>query len=51
MTRAEIGSYLGLAEETVVRAIGQLRMGRRLRVQGKTVISTATDMTGIGSTG
>jgi CRP/FNR family transcriptional regulator len=28
MTRAEIGSYLGLAEETVVRAMGRLRKAR-----------------------
>ncbi len=29
MTRAEIGSYLGLAEETVVRAMGRLRKAQR----------------------
>lgn len=37
MTRADIGSYLGLAEETVVRALTQLRQGRRLEVDGKMV--------------
>jgi CRP-like cAMP-binding protein len=28
MTRADIGSYLGLAEETVVRALAKLRASR-----------------------
>ena len=51
MTRAEIGSYLGLAEETVVRALGRMRVGRLLRVQGKTVIYPTTDMTAVGSSG
>lgn len=37
MTRADIGSYLGLAEETVVRALARLKQGRRLEVHGKTV--------------
>ncbi len=37
MTRADIGSYLGLAEETVVRALTQLRKRRLLRVRGKTL--------------
>ncbi len=37
MTRADIGSYLGLAEETVVRALGRLKQVRRLEVHGKTV--------------
>jgi CRP/FNR family transcriptional regulator, anaerobic regulatory protein len=31
MTRAQIGSYLGLAEETVVRAFAELRRTRRPR--------------------
>lgn len=37
MTRAEIGSYLGLAEETVVRALAQLRRSGRLDVKGRAV--------------
>lgn len=37
MTRAEIGSYLGLATETVVRALGQLRGAQRLSVRGRSV--------------
>ncbi len=37
MTRADIGSYLGLAPETVVRALGQLRGARRLSIQGRTI--------------
>lgn len=37
MTRAEIGSYLGLAEETVVRALAQLRRTGRMEVRGRTV--------------
>lgn len=37
MTRADIGSYLGLAEETVVRALARLKQARRLEVHGKTV--------------
>lgn len=37
MTRADIGSYLGLAPETVVRALGQLRGERRLTVHGRTI--------------
>lgn len=37
MTRADIGSYLGLAEETVVRALARLKHGHRLEVQGRTV--------------
>ncbi len=35
MTRADIGSYLGLAEETVVRALTQLRKRRLLRVRAR----------------
>ena len=37
MTRADIGSYLGLAPETVVRALGQLRGEQRLSVRGRTI--------------
>lgn len=37
MTRAELGSYLGLAEETVVRAMTQLRLQRRLDIKGRSV--------------
>jgi CRP/FNR family transcriptional regulator len=42
MTRADIGSYLGLAEETVVRALGELCRARRLTVRGRTVNITAS---------
>jgi CRP/FNR family transcriptional regulator len=38
MTRAQLGSYLGLAEETVVRALAQLRMEKRLEVKGRSVL-------------
>ena len=37
MTRAEIGSHLGLAEETVVRALAQLQRSGRLEVKGRSV--------------
>lgn len=37
MTRADIGSFLGLAEETVVRALAKLKQARRLEVRGKMV--------------
>lgn len=37
LTRAEIGSMLGLAEETVVRAMAQLRARKRLNVQGRRI--------------
>lgn len=37
MTRADIGSYLGLAEETVVRALARLKRARRLDVEGRMV--------------
>ncbi len=37
LTRADIGSYLGLAPETVVRALGQLSEEGRLSVRGRTV--------------
>lgn len=37
MTRADIGSRLGLAEETVVRALAQLNADRRLEVSGRRV--------------
>lgn len=37
MTRGDIGSYLGLAEETVVRALRRLSAGPRLKVRGRTV--------------
>jgi CRP/FNR family transcriptional regulator len=37
LTRADIGSYLGLAPETVVRALGQLSGERRLSVHGRTI--------------
>lgn len=37
MTRADIASYLGLAPETVVRALGQLSGSRRMFVHGRTV--------------
>jgi CRP/FNR family transcriptional regulator, anaerobic regulatory protein len=37
MTRADIGSYLGLSEETVVRALARLKRGRRLEVHGRMV--------------
>lgn len=37
MTRGDIGSYLGLAEETVVRSLRRLGSGPRLRVLGRTV--------------
>lgn len=37
ITRAQLGSYLGLAEETVVRAFAQLRAARRLDVKGRSV--------------
>jgi CRP/FNR family transcriptional regulator, anaerobic regulatory protein len=43
MTRGEIGSYLGLAEETVVRALARLKRGRRLDVRGKTVTLCRSD--------
>ncbi len=45
MTRADIGSYLGLAEETVVRALTQLRKRRLLRVRGKTLELSALSAT------
>lgn len=35
MTRAQLGSYLGLAEETVVRALAELRRRRRLDIEGR----------------
>jgi CRP/FNR family transcriptional regulator len=38
MTRAQLGSYLGLAEETVVRALAQLRAGKRLDIKGRSVV-------------
>ncbi len=38
MTRAQLGSYLGLAEETVVRALAQLRSGQRLDIRGRWVL-------------
>lgn len=41
MTRAQLGSYLGLAEETVVRALAQLRLRKRLDIQGRCVSVTA----------
>ena len=37
LTRADIGSYLGLAPETVVRALGHLSQAQRLSVRGRTV--------------
>lgn len=37
MTRADIGSYLGLAPETVVRALRQLCNERRMSVHGRTI--------------
>lgn len=46
MTRADIGSYLGLAEETVVRALGQLSRIDRLKVQGRTVQIIAAQAAG-----
>lgn len=45
MTRADIGSYLGLAPETVVRALGQLRGARRLAVHGRTFRLAETQQT------
>lgn len=38
LTRSEIGSLLGLAEETVVRAIRILRQRQQVRLEGKRVI-------------
>jgi CRP/FNR family transcriptional regulator len=38
MTRAQLGSYLGLAEETVVRALAQLRASKRLDINGRSVL-------------
>lgn len=37
ITRADIGSYLGLAEETVVRALASLKRARRLDVHGRMI--------------
>lgn len=37
MTRAEIGSYLGVAEETVSRALTRFHQDRLIAVQGKAV--------------
>lgn len=37
LTRADIGSYLGLAPETVVRALGHLNQAQRLSVRGRTI--------------
>lgn len=37
MTRADIGSRLGLAEETVVRALAHLNAARRIEVAGRRV--------------
>lgn len=37
MTRADIGSRLGLAEETVVRALAQLNAAQRIEVAGRRV--------------
>ena len=37
LTRADIGSYPGLAPETVVRALGHLSQAQRLSVRGRTV--------------
>lgn len=37
MTRAQLGSYLGLAEETVVRALAQLHASKRLDIRGRSV--------------
>lgn len=37
MTRADIGSYLGLAEETVVRALARLKRSHRLEVHGRLI--------------
>ncbi|MHB1871141.1 MAG: Crp/Fnr family transcriptional regulator [Steroidobacteraceae bacterium] len=37
LTRADIGSYLGLAPETVVRALGHLSQAQRMAVRGRTV--------------
>jgi CRP/FNR family transcriptional regulator, anaerobic regulatory protein len=37
MTRGDIGSYLGLAEETVVRSLRRLSSGPWLRVRGRNI--------------
>jgi CRP/FNR family transcriptional regulator len=39
LTRAEIGSLLGLAEETVVRAFAELRAERRISIRGREISS------------
>jgi hypothetical protein len=36
--RARLGSYLGLAEETVVRALALLRTRKRLDIEGRSVV-------------
>jgi CRP/FNR family transcriptional regulator len=38
MTRAQLGSYLGLAEETVVRALAQLHADKRLDIKRRSVL-------------
>lgn len=43
MTRADIGSYLGIAEETVVRALGRLKQERRLEVHGRLIGVSCAD--------
>ncbi|MFO7306247.1 MAG: Crp/Fnr family transcriptional regulator [Gammaproteobacteria bacterium] len=51
LTRAEVGSLLGLAEETVVRALATLRAQRRLRMQGRRIeaISRGTPLRSAGA--
>lgn len=43
ITRAEIGSLLGLAEETVVRAITRLRAQQRLQIKGRRLVRTGRE--------
>jgi CRP-like cAMP-binding protein len=45
LTRKEIGSLLGLAEETVVRAIRTLRQRQQLRFEDKRVICLSSNKT------
>lgn len=43
LTRAEIGSLLGLAEETVVRAMRKLRAEKRLSMQGRRIMGVTCE--------